>query len=130
MTFCSRLPGESLPLHDQQGGPISTSTWVYGCQCQGHHVVSPDLTCACRLPLQSIDVRSGACSDVVGPRRGASAKDESITYDVMSDQEWEPEDEDGEDIMVRRSHLAPSFVLSAATSRWQQIVRMAKASLL
>jgi len=43
-----------------------------------------------------------AQSDVVGPRRGSSAKDESMDYDVMSDQEWEPEAEDGEDIVVRR----------------------------
>ena len=26
-----------------------------------------------------------------------------MDYDVMSDQEWEPEEEDGEDIMVRGS---------------------------
>ena len=33
-----------------------------------------------------------------------------MDYDVMSDQEWEPEAEDGEDIMVRQvSALKPNI---------------------
>ena len=35
--------------------------------------------------------------------------DEALDYDVMSDQDWEPEAEDGEDLMVCLVQLHPRY---------------------
>lgn len=48
---------------------------------------------------QATKLTDGACSDVIKPRR-PFAKDPALDYEVMEDEEWEPEPE-GDSLSVR-----------------------------
>ena len=52
------------------------------------------LSSGCNCPQTCVHIMTISCchrySHIVGPRRGAYAKDPSMDYEVMSDQEWTP----------------------------------------